>query len=74
MGGLAARVARRGNVSTGSRSYDDERGSQERAGGLLDAGIGCTRSDWVGSTLVTVDVTGEWRGTFARGLFRDARS
>jgi len=42
--------------------------------GLLDAGIGCARSDWIGSTLVTVDITGEWRGTFARGLFRDARS
>ena len=36
--------------------------------GLL-AGIG-----WVGSTLVTVAVTGEWRGTFARGLFLGARS
>jgi len=42
--------------------------------GLLGAGIGCARSHWVGSTLVTVDVIGEWRGTFARGLFRGARS
>jgi len=42
--------------------------------GLLGAGIGCARSDWVGSTLVTVDVTGEWRGPFARGLFRGAKS
>jgi hypothetical protein len=42
--------------------------------GLLGAGLGCARSDWVGSTLVTVDVTGEWRGTFVRGLFGGARS
>lgn len=31
---------------------------------------GCARADWVGSTLVTVDVTGDWQGTYASGIFR----
>jgi hypothetical protein len=30
----------------------------------LAAGSGCTRSDWIDRTLVTVDVTGVWSGTF----------
>jgi hypothetical protein len=30
----------------------------------LGAGFGCARSDWIEQTLVTVDVTGVWRGMF----------
>jgi hypothetical protein len=30
----------------------------------LAAGSGCPRSDWIDRTLVTVDVTGVWSGTF----------
>ena len=26
---------------------------------------GCARSDWIESTLVTVDVTGRWTGTWS---------
>jgi hypothetical protein len=33
---------------------------------LLAAGSGCARPDWIDQTLVTVDVTGVWRGAFAR--------
>jgi hypothetical protein len=33
---------------------------------LLAAGSGCARPDWIDQTLVTVDVTGVWRGNFAR--------
>ena len=33
---------------------------------LVLTASGCARSDWIQSTLVTVDVTGIWRGTFAR--------
>ena len=34
------------------------------------AGIafGCTRSDWIERTLVTVDVTGVWSGNWTNGL------
>src|SRR5262245_42832546 len=34
---------------------------------LLFAGSGCARPDWIDQTLVTVDVTGVWRGTSGRG-------
>src|SRR5207247_4480462 len=35
--------------------------------GLLVAGaLGCTRSDWIQSTLVTVDVSGEWQGNLSK--------
>jgi|SRR5690349_16130044 len=35
--------------------------------GLLVSGIlGCTRPDWIQSTLVTVDVSGEWQGNVNR--------
>ena len=37
---------------------------------LLAAALGCARADWVDKTLVTVDVTGEWRGTYVRGNLR----
>jgi hypothetical protein len=37
---------------------------------VLAIAAGCARADWVGSTLVTVDVTGEWRGTYVRGVVR----
>ena len=30
-------------------------------------GSACAKPDWIGQTLVTVDVTGEWVGTFGRG-------
>ena len=33
---------------------------------LLVTGSGCARHDWIDQTLVTVDVTGVWRGAFAR--------
>jgi hypothetical protein len=41
-------------------------------GGMLLAavlwiGSGCTRSDWIDRTLVTVDVTGTWEGTSSSG-------
>ena len=29
---------------------------------------GCARPDWIEQTLVTVDVTGEWRGNWASAL------
>jgi hypothetical protein len=39
----------------------------KRVGGLLLVvllvALGCTRPDWIGRTLVTVDVTGTWYGT-----------
>jgi hypothetical protein len=38
--------------------------------GLLGVAAGCARLDWVGSTLATVDVTGDWRGSYASGIFR----
>jgi len=31
---------------------------------LMLAAAGCTRPDWIEQTLVTVDVTGVWRGTY----------
>ena len=34
---------------------------------LLFAASGCARPDWIEQTLVTVDVTGVWRGTSGRG-------
>ena len=36
-------------------------------GVLLLTTAGCARSDWIEETLVTVDVTGVWRGTTGRG-------
>jgi hypothetical protein len=33
----------------------------------LACGLGCARSDWIDRTLVTVDVTGAWEGTFPLG-------
>ena len=38
--------------------------------GMVAVATGCARSDWVGSTLVTVDVTGAWQGTYASGTLR----
>lgn len=38
--------------------------------GVLAVAAGCARSDWVGSTLTTVDVAGNWRGSYARGHIR----
>ena len=32
-------------------------------------GVGCARSDWIESTLVTVDVTGEWTGEWTQPQF-----
>jgi hypothetical protein len=32
----------------------------------LVIGSGCAKRDWIDRTLVTVDVTGGWQGTFAR--------
>ena len=32
----------------------------------LAIGSGCARPDWIESTLVTVDLTGVWQGTFTR--------
>ena len=40
--------------------------------GLVGVAAGCARADWVGSTLVTVDVTGDWRGSYASGISRGA--
>ena len=34
---------------------------------VLAVGSGCARPDWIEQTLVTVDVTGVWRGTFEGG-------
>jgi hypothetical protein len=34
---------------------------------LLIAVSGCTRSDWIDRTLVTVEVTGTWEGSSAQG-------
>ena len=33
--------------------------------GSLVIATGCARSDWIGGTLVTVEVTGRWVGTWA---------
>jgi hypothetical protein len=39
--------------------------TRRRVIGLLVLALaGCARSDWIESTLVTVDVTGEWVGTW----------
>src|SRR5439155_16121440 len=35
-------------------------------GCLVLAAAGCARPDWIEQTLVTVDVTGVWRGTYLR--------
>jgi len=35
-------------------------------GFLVLFATGCVRPDWIDQTLVTVDVTGVWRGTFER--------
>src|SRR5207253_10218970 len=35
-------------------------------------GAGCARSDWIESTLVTVDVTGEWTGEWVQPQFNGA--
>jgi hypothetical protein len=32
----------------------------------LAIGSGCARPDWIESTVVTVDLTGVWQGTFTR--------
>ena len=34
----------------------------------LVLGSGCTKQDWIDRTLVTVDVTGSWRGTIGGAL------
>ena len=44
----------------------------QTAGATLIAAVllfssGCTRPDWIESTLVTVDVTGVWQGTVSGG-------
>jgi hypothetical protein len=36
------------------------------AGLIVSASLGCARPDWIQSTLVTVDVTGEWQGNVTR--------
>jgi hypothetical protein len=36
------------------------------AGLLVSATLSCTRPDWIQSTLVTVDVSGEWQGNVTR--------
>jgi hypothetical protein len=36
-------------------------------GTLLTVGSGCAKTDWIDRTLVTVDVSGEWRGTYQQG-------
>ena len=36
----------------------------------LAGGSGCARPDWIEQTLVTVDVTGTWRGPRMRGRAR----
>ena len=33
----------------------------------LLSGSGCAKQDWIDRTLVTVDVTGEWQGTYQQG-------
>jgi hypothetical protein len=35
---------------------------------VLASGSGCTRSDWIERTLVTVDVTGTWEGSAPTAL------
>jgi hypothetical protein len=35
---------------------------------MLALGSGCAKSDWIQHTLVTVDVTGVWVGSVARGV------
>jgi hypothetical protein len=35
----------------------------------LVAASGCARPDWIERTLVTVDVTGVWSGTWTNGLY-----
>ena len=36
------------------------------AGMIVSASLGCARPDWIQSTLVTVDVSGEWQGNITR--------
>jgi len=36
------------------------------AGLVLSASFACARSDWIQSTLVTVEVSGEWQGNITR--------
>jgi len=36
------------------------------AGLIVSALLACARPDWIQSTLVTVDVTGEWQGNITR--------
>jgi len=36
------------------------------AGLIVSASLGCARPDWIQSTLVTVDVSGEWQGNITR--------
>jgi hypothetical protein len=35
---------------------------------LLGLGPGCARKDWIEHTLVTVDVTGVWAGSYGTGM------
>ena len=35
------------------------------AGVLMLTAAGCARPDWIEQTLVTVDVSGEWRGSYS---------
>src|SRR5438552_3843354 len=37
-------------------------------GFLVLTAVGCARPDWIEQTLVTVDVTGEWRGRFSSSV------
>jgi hypothetical protein len=40
----------------------------------LVVSVGCAKSDWIQSTLVTADVTGVWVGSFGIGnAFSDVR-
>jgi hypothetical protein len=39
---------------------------------ILLLAVGCARSDWIESTLVTADVTGDWRGEWTQPHFAGA--
>ena len=57
-------------VSSGAATAFTSRRGMLTGAAVLAIAAGCARADWVGSTLVTVDVTGDWRGSYASGTFR----